>query len=129
MDYSCPYCGENLKGKLLHNRPLPGQRRILPEHAHIACPKCKGFLLPNTHPIEMRGFLLVIGGGVLPIFLAVWLRLGVYAIAAAILSMVTCTIVATVLFFKYTKSWQRYARIKSSNPALQPTDAPSPRRG
>jgi|SRR5581483_6991669 len=125
MDYSCPYCGENLKGRLLTNRPLPSQRRFLPENAHIACPRCKGFLLPHGHPFEVRGFLLVLVGGVLPIFLVAWLRLSIYAIAAAILSMVVCATVGVVMYFKIPKSWPRYARIQSPNPALQPTDLPS----
>ena len=49
MKHDCPYCGAALGWRLVTSKPLPGERKILPQRAVPVCPACKGALATNIH--------------------------------------------------------------------------------
>jgi uncharacterized protein YbaR (Trm112 family) len=49
----CPHCNKPLAWKLLHGKPLPGERKILPHKAVLVCPFCNGELHNNPHPAQL----------------------------------------------------------------------------
>lgn len=94
MKHDCPYCGAKLGWRLVTSRPLPGERKILPNQAVAVCPSCGGRLASNNHWSELaflgivglpcfifptlkasfgKQELIYVGGGALLVCLAAWL--------------------------------------------------------
>jgi predicted RNA-binding Zn-ribbon protein involved in translation (DUF1610 family) len=107
MQHDCPHCGESLKWKLVRSKPLPGERRFLPNHAIPVCPNCGGELAPNAHwseqvvgaviGIPLLGFLSA--RATITPTLAVVVGFGVFALWGSIFAF---------FHFRYWRHWQRY---------------------
>ena len=54
MDNRCPLCQVNLSRRLVLTKATPGQRKLFPGSATMACPSCGARIQMNTHPIEKR---------------------------------------------------------------------------
>jgi len=107
MKHDCPYCGVKLGWRLVTFKPLPGERKFLPNQAVPVCPACQGELASNTHWSEMA-FLGVMG---VPLFLLLELRsvLGKHAFLYAGLATLVFWMAAAVFFhLRYLRHWQRY---------------------
>ena len=109
MKHDCPYCGAALGWRLVTSKPLPGERKILPQRAVPVCPACKGALATNIHWSEgvlgcaaaLLAFLVqqLISRAVQP-------GAGFFALMGAVVA----TMVALMVFFHfhYWRHWQRY---------------------
>jgi hypothetical protein len=53
MKYDCPRCSARLKWRLVSSKPLPGERKVLPNQAVPVCPQCGVELAHNPHWSEV----------------------------------------------------------------------------
>lgn len=115
MIHSCPHCGVSLKWKLVKSKPLPGERKILPNQAIPVCSSCGGGMVSNTHWSEAVAAIIL--------FLSVWAflalrstfsRVGAIWLGVAILAIWVATYV--FFYFRYWRHWQRY---KACEPSQQ----------
>jgi hypothetical protein len=97
-----------LKGRLLKSKALPGQRKILPDRAHPACPLCGEFIrMGELHPAEKRAMLVVFLGVVLIMGAIVSPFPRIVIPAAAVFALVAALWAVYVTRNK-TDGWQRY---------------------
>lgn len=107
MKHDCPYCGTKLAWRLVTSKPLPGERKVLPNQAVPVCPACRGMLALNTHWSEIA-FLGVIG---IPFLLLPEIRSSFGNTGWLYAGAVTLVLwVATAILFqlRYWRQWQRY---------------------
>lgn len=91
----------------MRSKPLPGERRFLPNQAVPVCPNCGGELAPNIHWSE-QVFGAVIGIPLLGFFHA---RATVTPALAVIIGGCVLALWGAVLamfHFRYWRHWQRY---------------------
>ena len=109
MKHDCPYCGAALGWRLVTSKPLPGERKILPQRAVPVCPACKGALATNIHWSEG---VLGCAAALLAFLVQQLLSRAVQPGAGffALMGAVVATMVALMVFFhfRYWRHWQRY---------------------
>ena len=98
----CPHCDKPLGWKLLRGKPLPGERKVLPNKAVLVCPFCKGELYNNPHPAEHWIFLAF-----LPMFFAFQFQLeNPWMLLLSLFIGAGATI---YVHFKYLRNWPRFS--------------------
>ena len=107
MLHDCPYCGKPIKLKLLRSRPLPGERKFLPNRAVPVCPHCGGALATNTHWSEIVALLLF---GIPLLGLISWHRSTQGSALLWLIGIALVLLPATLAYFhfRYWRAWQRY---------------------
>jgi hypothetical protein len=91
--------------KLMIYKPLPGERRILPDRAMPVCPYCAKELEINVHPKEK--FIHVIGFAVVLNLLASFFKSNFLLILGG-MALGLSLIVLVFLHFKYFRNWPRF---------------------
>jgi len=118
---TCPHCGLSLQWKLLRGKPLPGERKILPNQAVLVCPSCQGELHPNPHPAEFWVWLAVLPFVVIfPLVVHQLIpTIGDNRIWFGVLlgSLLLALAVLVYVHFKYLRNWPRFSA-KPSRPRL-----------
>ena len=109
---TCPHCGISLAGRLLRGKPLPKERRFLPNNAVLVCPSCQGELHPNPHPAQLwiwiafLPFVIIFPLLALRIIPADEQRLWYTAMAGSLLLVV---VVSIYVHFKFLRHWPRFS--------------------
>lgn len=107
MKHDCPHCGESIKWKLIGGKPLPGERKFLPNRAVTICPVCSGELTTNVHWSEQAaGFVVAI-----PFFAFFSVRADISRIAVlwgAVATLLLWLAMFGFFHFRYWRYWQRY---------------------
>lgn len=115
MLHDCPHCGVSLKWKLVKSKPLPGERKILPNQAMPVCSSCGGGLAWNTHWSEAATAIIL--------FLSVWaltaFRSNFWLAVGGWLGVVIVAICATTFVFFHFRYWRRWQRYKAYAPSQQ----------
>jgi hypothetical protein len=107
MKYDCPRCSAKLKWRLVSSKPLPGERKVLPNQAVTVCPQCGVELANNQHWSE-----IVAGSVVALSFLAFFPvkqsvpRHWMLWFAATVLLL--WAVLFAYFHFRYWRNWQRY---------------------
>ena len=110
---TCPHCGTSLARKLIRGKPLPRERKILPDQAVLVCPSCQGDLHPNPHPAGLWVWLAWLPFAVLLNFAMlqfipmsghnkVWP-------AALFGAFLLGTFVTIYVHFKFLRNWPRFS--------------------
>lgn len=109
----CPHCGISLSGKLLRGKPLPGERKFLPNQAVLICPSCKGELHPNLQPAHFWYYLAFI-----PLIVSFYLMMGAEDKKFWFLVMggalVFALLVSGYVHFRYLRGVPRFSATKKS---------------
>ena len=104
----CPHCGVSLNGKLLRGKPLPGERKILPNCAVLVCPSRQGELHPNFHPAHFWVYL-----GFLPMVVTFYLMAGSddkeFWFAAMAIAVVAALFVTIYIHFRFLRNVPRFS--------------------
>lgn len=107
MKHDCPHCRTSLKWKLVRSKPLPGERKFLPNKAVAVCPQCGGQLASNIHWSEgVAG--PVVGLPLLCFFAfrpAMLKHVALWWFAAV---TVLWILVFSFLHLRYWRHWERY---------------------
>jgi len=110
---ACPHCGISLGWRLLRGKPLPGERKILPNRAVLVCPSCQGELHPNPHPAEFWVYVAFLPLVVLFHLLALQIIPTVgdsqLWLGAMLGSLLLATLVTIYVHFKFLRNWPRFA--------------------
>src|SRR4030065_1462372 len=104
----CPHCGVSLSWKLLRGKPLPGERKILPNRAVLVCPSCQGEMHPNLHPTHFWVYLAFV-----PMVVTFYLMIGSddkeFWFAAMAAALVVALFVTTYIYFRFLRNVPRFS--------------------
>lgn len=109
---TCPHCGNFLAGKLLRGKPLPGERKFLPNKAVLVCPSCQGELHPNPHPAQFWIWIALLPFAILLHLLVLQIiptddkRLWLTVMLG---SLLLAFVVAIYVHFKFLRDWPRFS--------------------
>lgn len=108
MDYRCPVCQANLRGRRLTEAVVV--------RMEIECPHCKNLLRLNIHRAEAITVLLIFGTIVVLTALAYWLQSSGLMLSVFATAMVGALALPLLERF-YLRSWPRYvSNVQSPDP-------------